>query len=133
MAKKKTKKTDPQFAGHTEDDLRKAIEDSGGIVTTVANKLRVNRKSIYMWIEKAPWIKDAIESAREKLKDYAESKLVENVRAGDQRAIEYLLDHQAIDRGYGRKWRLQLAGDKDAPVQVQIVLPDNERTKPDES
>jgi len=57
----------------------------------------VARSTLYRWINDDPELKKQIEYAqyvgRDKLTDYGESKLLENVRSGNQRAIEFLLKH----------------------------------------
>lgn len=79
------------------------IEGSGGLILPLAQAYGVTRKTIYDWINKNPEYKRAMEEARENLLDIAESKLLNKVTAGDQRACEFVLRTLGKDRGYVEK------------------------------
>lgn len=67
------------------------------IVQVACNKLGVSRSTYYRWQKKSKPFKRKTEAAVKignmKLCDLAESKLVQNVETGNQRAIEYLLNN----------------------------------------
>ncbi|MEM7738096.1 MAG: hypothetical protein AAF267_20160 [Deinococcota bacterium] len=78
----------------------KAITEARGIVTVAAESLNVSRDTFYRIINKHASVKQALESARESMKDIAENKLFENIMQGDNGSIFFYLKTQAKDRGY---------------------------------
>lgn len=81
----------------------KALEASFGILTDAAKKLRVHRKTLAEWIKDDPELAEARDYARDMLLDLGETKLMQNVRAGKERSVQYLLDTQGRQRGYGQR------------------------------
>jgi len=71
------------------------------IVQIACNKLNVGRSTIYHWLEKDKRFIGAYKKAQKigngKICDVGESKLIQNVDRGDQRAIEFLLKHKSSD------------------------------------
>lgn len=71
------------------------------IVQIACNKLNVGRSTIYHWLEKDKRFMGAYKKAQKigngKICDVGESKLIQNVDRGDQRAIEFLLKHKSSD------------------------------------
>ena len=57
--------------------FKKACEDSGGIKTTIAKRLGITRRWLYLWLEKHPEMEKLIEEESEIVLDMAENKLVE--------------------------------------------------------
>jgi len=83
----------------------KAVENSGGIMSTIATRLRVTRRGLYQWVEKHPEATELIKEESEKILDFAENKLLDIV-AGDTKdsttlgATKYLLSTKGKSRGY---------------------------------
>lgn len=68
-----------------------------GIPLTACSKVGVSRSTYYRWRQENITFKlmtdEAIRVGRENITDLAESKLVKNISAGNQRAIEFQLRH----------------------------------------
>lgn len=105
MKKKKTDKS--QNSTHkrqvTQTALIKAIKGSFGVISTIARKLRCDRKTVYNRLDEWPELKELIAEEREEIIDLAENKLVAKIRAGEKTSIHYVLDTLGKSRGYVKK------------------------------
>lgn len=89
------------MAGRLEPDLvTEMLYATAGLRTIAAERLGVTVAAMDWFLSKHPACQAAREQAREKLKDYAESKLFEKMRKGDKTALIFFLKTQAKDRGY---------------------------------
>ena len=70
------------------------------MVTVIARRLAISRTHFYRLREQYATVAEALDDERESLKDLAESKLVQNIKAGDNTAIIFYLKTQAKERGY---------------------------------
>ena len=54
----------------------------------------------------------------------AEAKLIQNVKGGNQRAIEFYLTHMHKDRGYKKKFgfsgEIDTGGKTDKPMKIKV-------------
>lgn len=68
-----------------------------GIASNACSKLGIARSTYYRWynddIEFRMGADEAVEAGRANMIDFAESKLVQNVNEGSQRAVEFYLKH----------------------------------------
>lgn len=106
----------------TNDKIIAAFEDCYGIVTAVARRLKVDRRSIQRWLKADDELRAACGVAEEHAKDFVEGKLFTLIKSNNPKAIMYYLDRKARDRGYGR--HLEVSQVKDP---VQVYLPENNR------
>jgi len=95
-----------------------AIKDSGGIVTTIAQRVGCAWHTAKKYITNHPTVAQAWQDEREKLKDVAEVQLVKQVNNGEQWAVKYYLSTQAKDRGYTQRTEHTGANGKAIPVDV---------------
>lgn len=98
-----------------------ALPKSGGIWTTIAQRVGCNRHTAEKRILANPTLKQAWKDECEAVGDIAESKLIEAIEAGDLAAIKFYLSTKAKNRGYSE--RTEITG-KDGEVNsftVQIV------------
>jgi len=98
----------------------KAIEDSNGIVSTIAKKLRCSWGTAKIWIEKTKECREALVNETEKLLDLGESALVKNIKAGDERAIEFLLSTKGKHRGFTT--RQEITGADGEGLKINITI-----------
>ena len=87
----------------TEDQLLRAIKDSGGFVTEVARRLGCNRSTVYSYRKRLPAVAQAFHDEREKQLDFAESKLLEMIQSKNIAAVIFFLKTQGKSRGYIEK------------------------------
>jgi hypothetical protein len=95
--------------GITAQEAIQAAKDSQGFVTTIAAKLGCTRDYVYKLQKKYPTFAQAILEEREGLKDFAEGKLLEQIKAGNMTGIIFYLKTQASDRGYIERHRIEIA------------------------
>ena len=87
-----------------------AIPGTGGIKTAIANKLGCERNMVNYWIEKYPQVKKAYEQECESALDFAESKLMQNIKMGNTQEILFLLKTRGKSRGYVEKQEIDHSG-----------------------
>lgn len=98
-------------AGH----FIKAIKGSKGVISVIASRVPCDRSTVYRFIEDYPTVKQALHDEREGLKDFAESKLFQQMNIGNMTAIIFYLKTQARDRGYVEKINIE------GNVQIEII------------
>jgi len=90
--------------------IKKAIEDSGGIISTIAERLGCEWNTARSYIEKYEETKAAYEAESESVIDLAESKLIENIQANDNTAILFYLKTKGKKRGYIESQQIEHSG-----------------------
>ena len=91
-------------------EIIEALDRFGGIIAPAARSLGVNRKTVYYWINHSKQLQEALADIREKQKDFAESKLLQNIQGNDTKSIIFYLKTQGKDRGYVEKQENELSG-----------------------
>lgn len=84
----------------TEQEIIEAINDSGGIILKIAEKLRCDWHTAKKYIDLFESTKLAYSSETESVLDIAESKLIENIQDNDNTAIIFYLKTKGKNRGY---------------------------------
>lgn len=87
-----------------------AIPGSGGMITTIAKRVRCSRPTVYKAMERYPTVKQAIEDERDKNIDLAETKLLEQINEGNTTAIIFFLKTVGKRRGYVEKRIVSVEG-----------------------
>ena len=67
----------------------------------IARSLGCDRRTLSSYIKKR--FPDLLSEMRESMLDIAEAKLLQNINSGNENSIEYFLDRQGKDRGYGNQ------------------------------
>ena len=97
---------------------RFCINGCSSIISKVAERLNCSwdtaRKYIYKWTETTK----AFENERQRIGDFAESKLIDAISNDDLGAIKYLLSKKFKDRGYGDEQQLQLSSEQDNAIHI---------------
>jgi len=81
----------------------KALEASAGNITEACRKVKIARQTFYNWRENNKDFNQAVEDVQESLLDFAESKLMELISAGNVTAIIFFLKTRGRSRGYSEK------------------------------
>ncbi len=109
--------------------VKEAIENSGGIISTIANKLGVSWHTVKRYIDKNPDLIELLDAELEKVKDSAEGTLFEEIITHKKSwAIKFFLAYKAKDRGYSTKTDITSNG-QTIGQGVVIILPDNHRQR----
>lgn len=104
--------------------IAKALEQSGGLVSPAADALKIHRTTLHGWLRDDPELQKAKESARERVLDLAESKLIANIKEGKEASIFFTLKTLGKKRGFVE--RHEFTGADGGPVQIigtQILPP----------
>lgn len=103
-------------------DAINAIKEAKGFVSSAAKRLGISRTQLHRLINSHPTIKEALDDAREEMKDFAEGQLFMNIRDGKETSLIFFLKTQAKDRGYVER-QLDPGSSEDKPqFNVEITL-----------
>jgi hypothetical protein len=100
----------------TADEVAKAVYEAKGLASIAAKRLGCDPKTVRNFAQRYPTVRDAIVQAREDLKDFAESKLLQAIDAGEIVPILFYLKTQAKDRGYVE--RSEVTGADGGPLHI---------------
>jgi hypothetical protein len=100
-----------------------ALRQHLGIITFACEDTGIPRRTYYNWIANDPAFAAEANEVQKVELDFVKRKLMEQIEAGDTRAIKYYLDHKGQAEGFGRPQRLVLTGDeRGGPVQLEANL-----------
>ena len=107
-----------------------AIKEANGFITHAASKLGTSRTTLHAMINQHAKLREAVEDAREAMKDFAENKLFSNIKEGKETSLIFYLKTQAKDRGYIE--RQEFSGPDGDPLNLTIKWEDdnNHPTRP---
>lgn len=124
-----------QRAKITKTKLIKAIDGTGGIITAIAKKLQVTRKTLYEYLNKPKnaWAQDYLHHEREKIIDVAEKSLFEKCREQEQWATKFILATIGKKRGYVEKQEIESTGVSNISISFSdpVLNREDEETKED--
>jgi len=103
---------------YTAEIMIEAIKKNNGILAKAGQAIGCDRQTVANYIKRHPTVAAAYEEARETNIDFVESKLMQNIAAGDTVAIIFFLKTVAKDRGYIEQRRIDLGGVPDAPLVI---------------
>jgi hypothetical protein len=116
---KKRRGRPPKGKQTTIAQVKKAILKSGGFLSIAAESLDITVSAVSQRISKSEELQKVIEDIEEKRFDLAESKLIANIKANDQRAIEFYIRHKGQKRGYIPVDKYILETDK--PLELKVT------------
>ena len=90
-----------------------AIQRANGLISVAARSLGVTRRAVYKARDRHEKIRQAIEDARETTLDFAEGKLIEQIKSGNTTALIFFLKTQGKQRGYIERAQYQRVPDLD--------------------
>jgi hypothetical protein len=96
----------------------KALGESGGLLTLAAKKSGIGYSTVKRYVAEFPSVREAVQDAKEGMKDFTEGKLFENIKAGKEASIFFYLKTQAKDRGYIE--RQEFTGKDGGPIEHDI-------------
>jgi len=109
---------------HTAERIIHALGESQGLLTLAAKRSGIGYRTIVQYVADFPSVKEAAIEAKEHMIDFAESKLYQNIKEGDNTAIIFYLKTQAKHRGYIE--RAELSGIGGEPIRYEITAKDSE-------
>jgi len=99
-----------------------AIRESSGLLTLAAKKANLTYKTVWLYAQDFPSVKQAVIESKERMLDFAEGKLYEKIKEGDNTAIIFYLKTQGKARGYIE--RQEVTGEGGGPVKVEHDVKD---------
>lgn len=121
-------KTGDSSKGYTKRKVLAAIQDSAGIVTTIASKIGCTWGTARKLVDQWPETREAYQDEREKILDMSETTLLKAIKTGDVGSAKWMLSTQGKDRGYNTGPSLEDGEDGQATFLVSFVSPKKERT-----
>jgi hypothetical protein len=104
--------------------LLECLEQTFGVITAACKKAGVSRASYYKWMLE-PEFKEAVEDVNEIILDFVESRLLNNIKSGSERSIEFFLKSKGRKRGYNND--LNIKSDGDNAININYILPKNDQ------
>ncbi len=105
----------------TEAKILAAMENSGGILTVISNRLGVHRATLSKYVRENPSLQERLAIEIESSIDIVESSLMRLIREGNVAATIFFLKTKAKQRGYIER------------QEVQNVQPSTIEITPDEA
>jgi len=87
----------------TKQKIMEAIPKTHGVKKYLAEKLGVDRRTVYRYFEKYPDLEQETQEYLDSITDQAEHHLIEAVKAGNSWAVRYWLSTRGKHRGYTTK------------------------------
>ncbi|ADW21635.1 helix-turn-helix Fis-type [Thermus scotoductus SA-01] len=107
---------------YTKREVLKAIEGSGGVLSTVARRLGCSWHTAQAYVQRWPETQEAFQAERERILDLAEATLFRAVQEGDVQAAKWVLSRLGKSRGYGD--HVEVSGHQ--AVEVVLRWPEEE-------
>ena len=105
----------------TEDQVLKAIENSGAIISTVANRLGCAWYTARKYCAQWDSTKRALQDEEEKIIDMAEGTLLKSIKDGDIQSSKWFLATKGKKRGYSEKHEIEHSGHIESEPTVFII------------
>ena len=101
------------------EDFLRAIPGTGGLYTSIAQCLGINRHTVARYIERFPDLRKAVEEETESMIEMVEHVTVQRCLAGDVQACIFYLKTKGKHHGFTEKTETELSGEiKMAPPPV---------------
>jgi len=94
----------------TDELLTEACKNSHGIISVVAERLKIHRTTCKNYLDKCPEAMAVLDAERQVMLDFAESTIVKGMRNGDTTSARWLLSVKGKDRGYNEKLDIDVTG-----------------------
>lgn len=105
---------------YDKEQFIKAIENSGGYISLISERVGCHISTVYDWIEKDEDVAAAIKREKVKQVDFAEGKLQSLIKKENPTAIIFYLKTQGKDRGY-YEHRTQDITSGNQPITINMV------------
>lgn len=117
--KKKTNKV-TKIDSFTKEDVIQAIKGSGGVMTTIANKLGVARSTAERLIDMFEETKLAFDDEEKSMNDMAKNCILSAIQKGDVASGKWWLSKKNKAEGFGDE-PMNVTVQNNAPSQIDII------------
>ena len=97
------KNSNKQQIQHNKKQLLKALEKSMGIVTNACKIVKLDRTTFYRYYKEDEEFANDVDDIQDYVLDFAESKLLENIKDKKETSIIFFLKTKGRKRGYIEK------------------------------
>lgn len=105
---------------YDKEQFIKAIENSGGYISLISERVGCHISTVYDWIDKDEDVAAAIKREKVRQVDHAEGKLQSLIKKENPTAIIFYLKTQGKDRGY-YEHRTQDITSGNQPITINMV------------
>lgn len=91
---------DPNSTKARKAAMIQALTKCMGVVTAACKMVGIDRRIHYTWLKRDSKYSEAVESIADIALDFAEAKILENIKAGDVASIIFYLKTKGKHRGY---------------------------------
>jgi cell division ATPase FtsA len=101
-------------------EAAQALRDSKGFITTAAKRLGISRMQLHRIINAHSTVKEALEDAKEEMKDFTESKIYQGIANDNTALIIFYAKTKMKERGYIERQEIDHTGG----VQIEVKYAD---------
>ena len=98
----------------------KAVGESNGLLTVAAARAGVGLTTVNRYVAEFPSVHQAVIDAKCKMVDFAESKLYQKIKGGDNACIIFYLKCQGKSRGYVE--RQEVTGEGGGAIKTETII-----------
>lgn len=108
--------------------LLEALRQTLGVVTPACEKVGIDRRTYYRWMEKDEKFREQVKDIENVALDFAESQLHKQIKNGEVSSTIFFLKTKGKSRGYIEKQEIDhtSGGNTLPPVIINITAPENE-------
>lgn len=99
-------------------NMLRALEDTLGIVSSASQKANIHRSTHYEWYNTDPEYRKAVDEIHNVCLDFAETKLLDNIRQNKETSIIFYLKTRGKNRGYVERQEFDMGGDNHFRVEI---------------
>jgi len=110
-------------------EVMEAIDGSGGIMSTVASRLKCDWHTAKKYTEKWEMTKIALANEKELVLDLCEGVLLRSIRGGDTSDAKWYLSTKGRSRGFGARTTLDLEVDDVKITEIEVDVDPNEEDR----
>jgi len=96
-----------------------AMDKAAGLLTVAAKNSGISYTTVNRYVHDFPSVAQAVHEAKERMLDFAEGKLYEKIKGGDNTCIIFYLKTQGKARGYIE--RHEVSGEGGGPVDIMVT------------
>ncbi len=123
MRKTRVSKTSKiKTTGYTDETILRAIKGSGGIITSIANKLGCAWDTANKYVNKNEATRTAYKNEKEQILDLSENVVYESIKAGNTQDAKWVLATLGKRRGFGDE---QPTDKTDNQIKIVVVDDDD--------
>ena len=106
--------------GYTEKKVLAAIKGSGGIITTISNRIGCEWHTAKRLTQKWQSTRDAYKDERETILDMSESAILKSIKNGNTQDAKWLLSSLGASRGFGKD-KVEVTNVTPQRIEIKLI------------